>query len=1132
MRRTIAAATLLLAVVAAGGAEQTPDARVAAARLTGGLVAQLGTAPDAPVLGLKNLPPGVHVRLLLPDDAAVAEAARAVAVAGLAGRFTVDAAPETGALPFADRVLDALIVAAPGNSTREEMLRALAPGGLLVEKKDGRWTADPKPFPPTIDDWTHFLYDASGNAVSKDKEVAPPKSFRWWAPPMHLRSHNLPASFTGLVTDNGRLFYFVDEAPYLFDKGGPTPRWALLARDAFNGALLWKQPLHGYGLPYFEDVTGQAVPDYVWRTPLSMNRRMVVQGDLLYVARHYRKGPLGILDAPSGETRRDVDLGGIVDEIVADGTFVLCRVRTEIPMPAEALKMANRRRTERELVKEGVSKQEARAELDARVLDQLLKAPLERVVAVNADDGATLWSHDAPLVAAQSLAMADGKVVYHNYQALVCLDAKTGEPVWKYDNPVQKRRRFGIRNMLGNLLIADGKVLWTSTACGGGVALKLEDGTELWTNPRFNTTGGFAYPTGRRVIRDTIYGDSLPGWGALGLSDGKSRPTPRIGGMLARGHHIRCLPGKATERYLILPQRGAEFIDLVGDEHMVNDWIRGACSYGLMPANGLTYVTPDPCSCYAGARIVGFSALAARLPAALAQPPAPDDPKRLTHGPARDRIPETTAPGLPARSWPMYRRDARRTAMAPVALPTELQTAWTFQSPGKLAQAAVVAGRAYLVNRTTYQLICLSLADGKTVWTRAFPAALDGPPTILDLTRGAPDADPALFLYAGCRDGSVYCLNAHDGAVAWRFLAAPAIRLTISDDRLEGLWPVSTSLLFHNGLIYAVAGRNSYLDGGIRLYALDPATGTVRHHCRLEGPWPDKETLQSPVITQRDLEKVQSDPEQHKQLTKQMMTQYATGYHMRGGQADLLVTDGTDLYMLQNKFTPKLEPVPLERIYYTGLTPMGGKHLMANYGFHDETMMHRSYWMYDEIWPGYGGGSGWAARAGNLVVVGEKRAYAAKHYTGGWYPTHDPGAGDRLVADNLESTNTSGRLADKETLRKFRQYGNPSEIVRTAGPVWETSVPIIIRSLLVAPDGQGDELVIAAGVVEGKTREDWDKSGYHEGPSKLRIHAGADGKLLAEYDLPACPVFDGFASADGRLLVTLSDGRLLCLAKP
>jgi hypothetical protein len=209
---------------------------------------------------------------------------------------------------------------------------------------------------------------------------------------------------------------------------------------------------------------------------------------------------------------------------------------------------------------------------------------------------------------------------------------------------------------------------------------------------------------------------------------------------------------------------------------------------------------------------------------------------------------------------------------------------------------------------------------------------------------------------------------------------------------------------------------------------------------------------------------------------------------------------------------------------------MGGMHLMANFGFLDDTMFHRSYWMYDASWPGYGGGSGWAARAGTMVAVGAERAYAAKHYEQGWYPTHRPGSGNRLVADSFGHKNTSGALADKETNRKFRQYGNAAEVVRTGAALWETSVPVIVRAMLVAPDGNGGELLFAAGIAEGKAREEWDKSTRYQGPGKLSVHNGADGKLLAQYDLPACPVFDGMSAAGQRLVVTLVDGEAIAFA--
>ena len=40
-----------------------------------------------------------------------------------------------------------------------------------------------KPLPGTTADWGHFLYDASGNAVSPDTEVGIPYNIQWEAGP-------------------------------------------------------------------------------------------------------------------------------------------------------------------------------------------------------------------------------------------------------------------------------------------------------------------------------------------------------------------------------------------------------------------------------------------------------------------------------------------------------------------------------------------------------------------------------------------------------------------------------------------------------------------------------------------------------------------------------------------------------------------------------------------------------------------------------------------------------------------------------------------------------------------------------------------------------------------------------------
>ena len=42
---------------------------------------------------------------------------------------------------------------------------------------------------------------------------------------------------------------------------------------------------------------------------------------------------------------------------------------------------------------------------------------------------------------------------------------------------------------------------------------------------------------------------------------------------------------------------GVQMIDLKSGEVFDNDWIRGTCQYGILPANGLLYVPPDSCGC-------------------------------------------------------------------------------------------------------------------------------------------------------------------------------------------------------------------------------------------------------------------------------------------------------------------------------------------------------------------------------------------------------------------------------------------------------------------------------------------------------------------------------------------------------
>lgn len=1112
MNQTSSFKTLVLLIALLLSAPEMPASEAAAkairaAGYSGGLVAQIGSDD----LALKELGERFHVRLLLSDAKAVDKAQSAIDRAGLQGRFTASIW-DGQSLPFTDRVLNALVVAGTAEVPEAEAKRVVAPDGLLVSPSGTR----AMPWPESIDSWTHYLYDGSGNAVSKDREVGPPRSFRWWSEPRQSRSHNYPVSMQNLVTDRGRIFYMNDDSTPLFDEGGTTPDWNLYARDAFNGALLWSRPLEGFGLEQFEDVVGQAVPDYIWRNPLSLNRRIVADGEVLYATLAYRGHTLSILDAASGKTLREIDAGGIVDEIVAEDGVIVCRVRSEIPMPDDEFKRANAWQFRKEAEEEGKHPRQIR---QTRVLDILKNQSFERVMAFAAD-GKRLWSYDAPQVGAQSLAIKDGRVLFHNYQALVCLDAKNGKPLWTYDNPADDRNALFLRNLLGHLLIVDGKVLWASSLSGGTVCLNLEDGSEVWSQARRGISGGFGAPTAFRVVKGAIYRDTtrIP---PIRIADGSSGSWPDVTSITKRDHHVRCYMGKATERYLILPHRGTEFVDLEGDDHMAPDWIRGNCSYGVMPANGLMFITPGPCSCYAGSIIYGLYTTVSELPVGLDQAPPLSAPSRLVKGPAFD--PKAPSDETTKDDWPQFRADAKRTARAASPLSATLKTGWTIRLGDDLTPATMAGGFAYIVDKSTYTLHRLALADGKTSWSRSFPAALDGPPTIV-----------GDWLFIGCRNGEVFSLRAGDGEIAWRFAAAPLARLTLSGDRLESLWPVSSSVLYHQGLIYAVAGRSSFFDGGLRLVALDPATGAVRHHSTFDGPWPTVEEMTQGLVIWKEAQpqrfgKINSD------LLKQIQEQYASGYNVYGGVEDLLTTDGEHLYLTQNKFTPELERIPLKRIISAGQTPMGGQHMIANLGFLDDSMFHRSFMMYDRSWPGYSGGSGFAARAGTMVAVGKERAYAAKHFEKGWYPNHEPGSGNRLVADSFDHDNMTGSLAKMEgKLEQGFGYPNNADFVRTGAALWENKTPLIVRAMIAAPDpsagsGQaGGELVISGGIVEGTSQAEWDKSTRFIGPGKLQIHNGANGELIKEYDLPACPIFNGISAANGKLVIALVDGQVVC----
>lgn len=190
-------------------------------------------------------------------------------------------------------------------------------------------------------------------------------------------------------------------------------------------------------------------------------------------------------------------------------------------------------------------------------------------------------------------------------------------------------------------------------------------------------------------------------------------------------------------------------------------------------------------------------------------------------------------PACVAGSWPTYRCDIRRSGLIAEKLGPEVSLQWVFESvsPPKPAwpmpaeelprthfddayHVAAADGAVYFGCSVTGKVYSIDAASGKIRWT--FYA--EGPVRLA----------PALYdsrLYFGSDDGYVYCLDAADGRLLWKYRAGPTGEKVIGNGRMISLWPVRTSVLVDDGVVYFAAGV--FPHEGIYICALSAGDGTV-----------------------------------------------------------------------------------------------------------------------------------------------------------------------------------------------------------------------------------------------------------------------------------------------------------------
>lgn len=1007
--------------------------------IKGGLIVHVGSGEGKLIAALHS-----NNRYLVhgldTDFEKVKKARKYIKSLGLYGKVSVDTF-DGKRLPYTDNLVNLLVAEDPGNVPMTEVMRVLAPLGVAH-------TGDSKifkPWPKEIDEWTHYLHGADGNAVANDRAVGPPRHVQWLAEPRWQRHHEMTPSLNALVSSKGKLFAIINQAPAGID--GLPDQWTLVARDAFNGKLLWKRQIAEWGWKQWGD---HSYGNGRWNLPTHIARRLVAVDDRVYVTLGFN-APLTALDAATGETAITYPETSFTDEILYHDGILVLAVNTSRQGPGHIKTMT----------------------------------PVKKsVVALNASTGEILWrtsgftgiasKADAiERVTHLNMVLGGGKVFLVEEDAVVALDMETGDRKWLKPRPSRPRPvtygSYYFTNLC-SLVYHDGVVFftepdatlkrqpWNAPAKAELFAISAETGDALWTRPC--GMWGHYNPCDVLAIDGLVWVHDGEAFSMIGLDPQTGHVKRRLSTKeaLDQGHHHRCYRNKATTRYFVTGRRGVEFIDISSEENQRHHWVRGTCRYGVLPCNGLLYAPPHPCICYITAKLNGFWALAPEIKDA-GKPSAERSPA-LQRGPAYDSGPSLlpTGSGSALSDWPTYRHDVRRSGFAGTEVPGNLQIAWKRHIDGRPTSPVIAGGMVFVASSDTHTMWALDASDGKPIWNYTAGGRIDTPPSVF--------GGLALF---GSADGWVYCVRSDNGKLVWRRRAAPEESRIVSHEQLESPWPVHGNVLVQGSVAYFAAGRSSFLDGGIRIFAVEPATGRVLH----------EKTIDS------------FDPKTGDMV--ECLLRYDMPPDALGALPDILVGDGRSIYMRHLRFDPNnldhssaSEMTTNER--NRRLYPYIGGHLMAVAGLLDDSWFNQTYWTID------------GRSECKLLVFDDETAYGIKAFAG-----------------NARHSRTIFRPGtDGYTLFAAERPTHKSK--------WSGKIPLRVMAMVIA----GQTLFVAGPPDVVTPGDPW---GALEGRSGAFLQAvsAVNGNKISELRLNSPPVFDGMAAASGQLYISTEDGNIVCM---
>ena len=1029
----------------------------------GGLVVVVG-CDDPGLLTALHESDAYLIQGLDTDPAKVAGAREAIRAKGLYGKVSADLF-DGGCLPYVDNLVNLLVISGSGSRVpHAEIERVLAPRGVALV--DGKMTV--KEVPAEIDEWSHHMYDATGIGAGGDTAVRQPRSIQWKAGPEYGRSHENMSSVSAVVSAGGRVFSVMDEGPaasiYL------PAEWSLSARDAFSGVLLWKVPIGQWHANLFPLKSG----------PLQLPRRLVATKGRVYATLGL-DAPVSELDAATGKVLNTFEETHHAEELLYSGgkLIVVSHVGPGVKPYQGRLPAA----------RGGFVLAEKAFDLTGN----------RTVTLIDAAAGKVAWKTKPGPVVPLTIAADAGKILFLSGGKLACVETADGETLWAKE--IAPKAVATSTDHSPTLLVHKGVVY---VALNGKLTARgVKTGDEMWSAPC--AAAGYQAPAGIFIVNGLIWDVNTgsepyrPGsnrekinrfYVGYDLRTGEVRKNIPVSADHGYGiMHHRCHIPRASGGFIITSFPGIEFFDVNSGKATHDSWIRGACLYGFMPANGLLYTPPHPCACYAQGKLTGFWAVdgVRKRPAATGR-----ESDKLHKGPAfANATAGKTADRPVGGEWATYRGDAARTGTTGTSVPVTVKQSWRVDIGGGISQCVIADGRLFVASVEDHTVHALDAKNGKRLWDYTAGGRVDSAPT---LYRGR-----AIF---GCRDGYVYCLTADKGELVWRFRAAAADSRCVVYDQVESVWPVHGSVLIQDDVLWFCAGRSSFLDGGLLVYRLDPSTGEELSMTRVDSLAPNDE---QPPIT----------PSMFARLD------------MEGAKPDVLSCDGKHVFMRHWAFD--LSGKTVERNI---------DHLFSPTGFLDSSWFRRTYWIYGRIY--VGGAQGWARTgnirpSGRILSIDEDRIFG---FGRDYYPP-SPGSSHQMYVPGEKeiffatARNGAGEVTPppaeavgpKAAPRRKARAGKSAGKARKSYQ-WTTPGDIQVRGMVLAGQGEDKRLIVVG------ARGDWVISrDAYEGKkgNLLRIISIADGKTLAEHVLPGLPLFDGLSAAGGRLYLSGADGSVTCL---